>query len=123
MPHTRTYYLVTFREPDLLIVNPPMQVHRNFNVTMKAYRTLSTIPKNMEFYFQKYFVALFKFYAYNRLKYESASQSYGGVEIDTKIDDLKEAESEIKELEEEFEKDYYKSPETFSTQLLYTKKG
>ena len=26
-------------------------------------------------------------------------------------------------LEEEFEKDYYKSPETFSTQLLYTKKG
>lgn len=123
MPHTRTYYLVTFREPDLLIVNPPMQVHRNFNVTMKAYRTLSTIPKNMEFYFQKYFVALFKYYAYNRLKYESGSQIYGGVEIDTKIDDLKEAESEIKELEEEFEKDYYKSPETFSTQLLYTKKG
>lgn len=123
MPHTRSYYIVTFKEPDLLVVNPPRQVHRDFNVTMKAYRTLSTIPKNMEFYFEKYFVALIKYYLYKRLQYESGQQVYGGIEIDTKIDDLKEAESEIKELEDIFEKDYYKSPETFSVQCLYQKKG
>ena len=31
--------------------------------------------------------------------------------------------TEIKELEDIFEKDYYKSPETFSVQCLYQKKG
>lgn len=123
MPHTRSYYTITFREPNLLIVNPPQQVHRDFNVTMKAYRTLSTIPKNMEFYFQKYFVALAKYYLFKRLQHDSGSQVYGGIEVDMKIDDLKEADSEIKELEEIFEKDYYKSPETFFVQCLYQKKG
>ena len=123
MPHTRSYYIITFREPDLLIVNPPQNIHRNFHVTMKAYRTLSTIPKNMELYFQQYFIALLKYYLYKRMMYNSGNQIYGGIEIDTKLDELKDAQSEIKELEEIFEKDYYKSPDTFAVQLLYQKKG
>ena len=48
MPHTRSYYLVTFQEPDLLIVDPPQQSHRDFTVQLKANRTLKTIPKNIK---------------------------------------------------------------------------
>ena len=61
---TRSYFIVRFQEPDLLIVNPPMQVHRDFNVTLQADRNLSTIPRNMETIFQKYFVALMKQYTF-----------------------------------------------------------
>lgn len=123
MPHVRSYFLITFREPDLLIINPPMNVHRDFNVQMKAYRRLQDVPKNMEHLFMRYVVALVKYYAYNRLKYETGSQIFGGIEIDTKIDDLKDAEGEIKEIEDIFDKDYYKSPEIFSTICLYQKKS
>lgn len=123
MPHTRSYFVIRFQEPDLLIVNPPMQVHRDFNVTLQADRNLSTIPRNMETPFQKYFVALMKQYTYNRLKYESGNQVYGGIEIDTKINDFENAESEVKEIEADFDKDYYKAPQRFDVICLYQKKG
>jgi len=122
-PHNRSYYTVTFREPNLLIVNPPQQIHRNFNVTMKAYRTLSTLPRNMEMYFQQYFVALVKYYLYIRKQHDSGSQVFGGIEIDTKLDDFKDSESVIKEIEDIFEKDYYRNPETFAVQCLYQRKS
>lgn len=122
-PHNRSYYQISFREPNLLIVNPPQQVHRNFNVTMKACRTLSTIPKNMEIYFQQYFVALMKYYLYIRKKHDSGSQVFGGIEIDTKLEEFESAKEEIKELEEMFESDYYKDPSTFAVQCLYQRKA
>ena len=123
MPHTRSYYIIRFQEPDLLIVNPPMQVHRNFNVTMQADRTLHTIPRNLERYFQDYFIALMKYYTFNRLKYESGTQVFAGVEIDTKIAEFESAKSDIERLEADFEKDYYKSAQRFDVICLYQKKG
>ena len=123
MPHTRSYFIIRFQEPDLIIVNPPMQVHRDFNITMQADRTLSTIPRNMERYFQDYFIALVKYFTYTRFKYESGNQIYGGIEIDTKISDFESSRSDIKELEDIFEKDYYKAAQRFDVICLYQKKG
>ena len=123
MPHSRTYYMVSFQEPDLLIVDPPQQIHRDFSVTMQADRTLKTIPRNMERFFEDYFIAQMKFAIFQDLKYEDGTQTYAGVEIDTKISDLSEAKSEIKEIEEEFEKDYYKNPQRFQTICLYQNKS
>ena len=123
MPHTRSYYLVTFQEPDLLIVDPPQQSHRDFTVQLKANRTLKTIPKNIQPLFEEYFIAYMKFALYHKYKYEGGNQSFGGVDIETKIDDYSSAESDIKELEAIFEKDCVHNPETFQVQCLYQKKG
>lgn len=123
VPHTRSYYIINFREPNMLVVEPPMQVHRNFVVTMQADRTLSTIPRNMRTWFFKYFVAKMKYAIYVKYKYEEGSQTYAGIDIETKIEDFKDAESEIKEIEEEFDKDYMKNPERFSVICLYQKKS
>lgn len=123
MPHTRSYNEVSFQEPDLLLVEPPLQVHRNFVVVMQADRTLRTIPKNMETPFERYFIANMKFAIYHDRKYDAGTQTYAGIEIDTKIDDLSNAESEIEKLEEEFEKDYKLSPERIAVQCLYQYKS
>jgi hypothetical protein len=56
-------------------------------------------------------------------KYESGSQTFAGIEVDTKIDDLADAKSDIESLEEEFEGDFYKNPERFKTICLYQVKG
>ena len=123
MPHTRSYYNIDFEEPDLLVVNPPQASHRDFSVVMQADRTLKTIPRNMETLFERYFIACIKHAMYNERKYEGGSQTYAGIEIDTKIDDLSNAESEVKELEEAFERDFYKNPERFNVICLYQDKS
>lgn len=123
MPHTRSYYQIDFQEPDLLIVNPSQQVHRDFSVLMQADRTLKTIPRNMETFFQRYFIAHTKFALYQEYKYESGSQVFAGIEIDTKLDDLSNAEGDIKELEDIFQSDYYKNPERFNVICLYQDKS
>ena len=123
MPHSRTYYMVSFQEPDLLIVDPPQQIHRDFSVTMQADRTLKTIPRNMERFFEDYFIAQMKFAIFQDLKYEDGTQTYAGVEIDTKISDFSNANSEIQEIEDMFEKDYYKNPQRFQTICLYQNKS
>ena len=64
-----------------------------------------------------------KFALYHKYKYEGGNQSFGGVDIETKIDEYSSAESDIKELEAIFEKDCVHNPETFQVQCLYQKKG
>lgn len=123
IPHTRSYFIINFREPDLLVVDPPMQYHRNFVVTMQADRSLSTIPRNMRKLFFAYFVAKVKYATYVRFKYEAGTQTYAGIEVETQIDELKDAQQDIKELEEIFEADYKLNPERFQTIALYQKKS
>lgn len=122
-PHTRSYFIIEYQEPDLLLVEPSLQVHRDFTVTMQADRTLRTIPRNMETPFERYFIAQVKYAMFQDRKYESGSQTFAGIEVDTKIDDLADAKSDIESLEEEFEGDFYKNPERFKTICLYQVKG
>jgi len=123
VPHTRSYFLVTFQEPDLILVDPPQNAHRDFNIVMQADRTLKTIPRNMERFFIDYFVAQMKSAIYIDRQYDSGTQTFNGVEIDTKLEDLREGDNEIKDLEDIFEKDYYKNPERFQTICLYQYKN
>lgn len=123
MPHTRSYYQVTFQEPDILKVDPPLQIHRNFEVVMQAKRTLDTVLNNMRTLFMQLFVYDMKIALYNRFKHEGGSQTYGGIEIDMKIDDFSNAESDRQTLIEIFDKDWYKNPERFEAATLYMVKS
>lgn len=119
MPHTRSYFIVSFEEPDTLIIDPPQQTHRNFTVVMQANRTLKTIPRNMQRTVQNLFVCDMKLYLYNEYQHDEGSQVYGGIEIQTKIDTFKEAESERDSIIQEMEKDWFKNPERFEVIALY----
>lgn len=123
MPHTRSYYQLTFKEPDIIIVDPPLQTHRNFELVMQAKRTLDTVPRNMKSLFLNLFVCDMKIALYNRYKYESGTQTYGGIEIDMKIDDYSNAESDRKEIIDIMEKDWMLNPERFEVANLYNVKA
>ncbi len=123
MPHTRSYYQITFQEPDIIVIDPPLQTHRNFELVMQAKRTLDTVPRNMKTLFLQLFVCDMKIALYNRYKHESGTQTYGGIEIDMKIDDFSNAESERDELIQQMEKDWFKNPERFEVANLYNVKA
>ena len=123
MPHTRSYYQITFQEPDIIVVDPPLQSHRNFELVMQAKRTLDTVPRNMKSLFLNLFVADVKIALYNRYKHEGGSQTYGGIEIDMKIDDYSGADSERKEIIDIMEKDWMLNPERFEVANLYNTKA
>ena len=123
MPHTRSYYTITFTEPDTLIVDPPQVQHRNFTVIMQANRTLSTIPRNMQELFMQLAVADLKIAIYNKYKHETGNQVYGGVEIETKIEDFADAKSDRLEILKTYESDFYKNPERFEAICLYQNKS
>src|SRR5574344_2137404 len=123
MPHTRSYFELSLHEPDLSIITPPQQVHRDFPLAIPSARTLKTIPRNLETLFEQYFIANIKWAMYQDRKYEAGSQTYAGIEIDTKIDDLADAKNDIKELEDIFEKGYKLSPERIAVQCLYQYKA
>jgi len=122
MPHTRSYYQLSFQEPDIITIDPPLQAHRNFEIVMQAKRTLDTVPRNMKSLFLQLFVCDMKIAIYNRFKHETGSQTYGGIEVDMKIDDFSNAESERKEIIDIFEKDWFKNPERFEAINLYNTK-
>lgn len=123
MPHTRSYYMITFTEPDTLIVDPPLTQHRNFTVVMQANRTLATVPRNMQELFMQLCVADLKIALYNKFKHETGNQVYGGVEIETKIDDFSDAKGDRERLIEIFSKDWSLNPERFETMCLYQNKS
>lgn len=123
MPHTRSYYQITFNEPDILKIDPPLQVHRNFEVVMQAKRALDTVPRNMKSLFLNLYVCDMKIALYNRFKHETGTQTYGGVEVDMKIDDFSNAESDRQAIIEIMEKDWFKNPERFEAANLYNVKA
>lgn len=123
MPHTRSYYQISFEEPDIIKIDPPLQVHRSIELVMQAKRTLDTVPRNMKTLFLELYVCDMKIALYNRFKHETGTQTYGGVEIDMKIDDFSNAESDRKELIEEMKKDWFKNPERFEVISLYNTKA
>ena len=90
---------------------------------MQAQRTLDTVPRNMKSLFLNLFVADVKIALYNRYKHEGGSQTYGGIEIDMKIDDYSSADSERKEIIDIMEKDWMLNPERFEVANLYNTKA
>lgn len=123
IPHTRSYYILTFQEPNTLVVDPPQMIHRDFTVIMKAVHKLHTVPRNMREIFLSLFVADCKIYLYNEYANEEGSQVYGGIEIDTKLDRLSNGEDERKEVIEIMEADWMLNPERFEVINLYQTKG
>lgn len=123
MPHTRSYYNITFEEPNIIVVDPPLQQHRNFTVTMQANHTISTLPRNMQSLFMDLFVADMKIAIYNKFKHQSGNQTYGGIEIETKIDDFADAKSDRKEIIDIFEHDFMKNPARFEVINLFNNKS
>ena len=120
MPHTRSYYELKFMEPDIIEVSPPMTVHRNFVVKMQANRTLADIPRNMQRPFTRLFICDMCIMLYHEYAHDEGSQTYGGVEIDTRLGDLKDYQSERETLiNDVFEKDWFKNPERFEAEVLY----
>lgn len=122
MPHTRSYFEVTFEEPNILILNPPQQTHRNFTVRMQSKRTLSTVLKNMQSIFMNLFVADMKIALYNKYQHETGNQIYGGIEIETKIENFADAVGDREKIIDIFEGDWMKNPERFEVINLYNNK-
>jgi hypothetical protein len=123
MPHTRSYYQIQFEEPDILIIDPPQQQHRNFTVVMQANRTLKTIPRNMQTLFLQLVVCDIEIALLHKFKHETGNQTYGGIEIDTKLDDFSDAKSDREKLIDIFEHDWMKNPERFEVETLYQSKS
>lgn len=117
VPHVNSVYTVTFEPPDIVVIQPVPDRHVDFTIDIKVVRQLNQIMPTYRDDFMKLALLDVKIALYNKYINARNSGSYGGIEIESGLDEFSDAQGDRESLLDIFREDCYKHYNNIYTQL------